>query len=575
MSKLRTTSSFMIPRFACSGLAFFLMTAGSACRDDDAAVSGTGTDGAGDGSSTSGSEPGGTTTDAEPEGEAFVPGPGGMRRLSGREYRASVKLMLGSEAAEAAEPPEDTAQQGYDAVGGALLSVPSEVIPRYERSSAGIADAVLLHPQTLQTLVPCVAEDADASCYREVATRLGRFAFRRSLLDAEVDSIATIGSEAKDWGDGDFMTGLRYALMAILQSPSFLYLQEVGEDDAESGYRRLSSTELASRLSFFLTGHTPSLELLALAETGGLETEDQIREIAEELVAGPEARIALDSFFSEALRLRELSSAAKNADVFPAFSPELAQFMEDETLLLLYDIIWQQDADYRELFRAPYTFVNDVLAENYGIPKPGTGETFAQVEWPEEQRRAGFLSQGSFLTVQSSAIRNSPTKRGAFVQEHVLCVEIDDPNPDIELDLPDAEDLTLKELLEMHLDQDGCRSCHGLTDPVGFAFERYTAIGGIRTTDAGKPVETDGAVLGLGEWQDARELGEILADNDRIAGCLIENMMRGVLGRGPAVGEEPAVENLTDRFIDSGHSVQTLLVEMATHPLFRLVDEPK
>ncbi len=519
----------------------------------------------------------GTDSDTDgPTPEGFVPLPGGMRKLTSREYTASVAVMLGDAAADAASPPTDIAQEGFDAVGASILALPADTIELYERSAAAVADAVIADPAQLQALVPCVSANANAACYREVATTLGRFAFRRALADEEIEDIAAIGAAGKQWADdGAFLTGLRYELMAILQAPSFLYIQEVGEADEETGYRHLTGVELASRMSFFLTGHTPTLELLDAADAGQLDTAEQVRAQAEVMVADPEARTALEGFFSEALRLRSLADAPKNAEQFPEFSPELGEMMKDETLLLLYDVVWDRDADFREIFNARHTYVNDALADLYGIPSPGTGSLFARVDWPEDQLRAGYTSQASFLTWQSGPLRNSPTKRGRYIQERILCVDIPPPDPSVDLNLPDGEDLTLKELLELHLDQPGCATCHSLTDPLGFAFERYSAIGAMRLFDNGKPVETDGEIVGVGSWDNARELADVLAADPRTGDCLIENLMRGSLGQSPSDDSEPGVEDLGLTFADTGFSVQALLVEMAAHPLFRLVDEPK
>jgi PAS domain-containing protein len=270
-----------------------------------------------------------------------------------------------------------------------------------------------------------------------------------------------------------------------------------------------------------------------------------------------------------------LADAPKNAELFPAFSPELGDMMKDETLLLLYEIIWDRDADFREVFSARHTYVNDTLADLYGIPSPGTGALFSKVDWPEDQHRAGYTSQGSFLTWQSGPRRNSPTKRGLYIQERILCSDIPPPDPNVDLELPEGEDLTLKELLEMHLENPGCATCHAQTDPLGFAFERYDAIGAPRDTDNGKPVETDGQVPGIGEWDNASELGDILAADPRTGNCLIENLMRGTLGQSITEDSLPGVQDLGLTFAEGGYSVQTLLVDMAAHPLFRLVDEPK
>ncbi|MEM9461071.1 MAG: DUF1592 domain-containing protein [Myxococcota bacterium] len=552
------------------------------CGDDVAATSGDTETGSGSGGTadssmadgTDGTTEGGSQSDGQIEG--FMPGAGGMRKLTVREYRASVDLMLGPAAAAAAIPPADIGQDGFDAVGASILPLAADSVELYERSAAAVADAVISDLGPLQALVPCVSANADAACYREVATSLGRLAYRHTLSTAEVDSLANIAAQGQRWGAGAFLTGLRYELMAILQAPSFLYVQEIGEPDPEgSEFRRLTASELATRMSLFLTGHTPTLELLDAAEAGMLDTSAQIRAQAELMVGNPEARTAMESFFGEALRLRRLAEAPKNAEIFPQFSPELGEMMKDETLLLVADIIWNRDADYRTLFDADYTFVNDPLAALYGMDPPGTGSMFTQVQWPEQQHRAGYTSQASFLTWQSGPRRNSPTKRGLYVQERILCQRIQPPDPDAELELPDSEDLTLKELLEMHLDNDGCRGCHALTDPIGFAFESYTAIGAFRTTDNGKPVETDGEIADIGAWNNAKELGEILAQDPRTGTCLVRNLVKGTLGQRLTAEHTPGIDDLGLVFADSGYRVQALLVDMTAHPLFRLVDEPK
>ena len=263
--KLRSRTLSTSRPLAALGL-LALVAAG--CNEDPAGAGETDTGSGTDSSETMPTDPSGTMsgtdsdtdgdTDSDTDGpnpEGFVPLPGGMRKLTSREYTASVELMLGDAAAAAANPPPDIAQEGFDAVGASILALPADTIELYERTAAAVADAVVENPAEIQALVPCVSENANAACYREVATTLGRFAFRRSLRTDEIESIATIGAAGQQWADdGAFMTGLRYELMAILQAPSFLYIQEVGEADDESGFRHLTGPELAARMSFFLTG---------------------------------------------------------------------------------------------------------------------------------------------------------------------------------------------------------------------------------------------------------------------------------------------------------------------------------
>lgn len=558
------------------------------CKNENAKGDGDGTDDDGetetspdtdDPTEPTGSESADTTagdTEEDP-GLDIEPAPGGMRRMIAREYISTIEMLLGPDAAAVADPPADTPQEGFVAVGAALLALDGVSVEQYETSAALIADVVVADPTALGVIAPCVVQSPDTACYGDIARDLGRLAFRRPLTDEEIASITAVGEHGQDWGEGDFNAGLRYQLMSILQMPSFLYLVEVGQPDAESGYRKLDQYELATRMSIFLLGHTPDAELLDLAEAEGLATNEQIRNQAEAMVASSGARSALAGFFDEYLRLEGLETTAKNAELFPDFSPELGRSMRQETLLLVHDIVWEQDGDYRDLFTADYTYVDDRLAALYGMTPPDQPGIFERVDWPADQQRAGYLSQASFLTHQSSSLRNSPTKRGRFVQQSVWCTEIPPPPEGVDITLPPLpDDATLREQLLLHMDNDSCANCHAATDPIGFAFEFFDAVGAYRTTESnGQPLSAQGELEDIGEWNNAQELAELVALDPRTSLCFVNNLIRGELGHRETPGEADAIEALDLAFADSNYSVQSLLVEFPTSPLFQLVDEPK
>jgi hypothetical protein len=559
-----------------------LLCAGVGCKDDRARSDAADTDGT-DTDGTDSSAEVGTGDDTDSSGDdgeldGIDPNPGGMRRLLSHEYRRSIELMLGSAAAAAASPPTDTPQEGWDAMGASLLSLDAFSVEQYERSATEVALAAVANPSRLAETVPCVVDGPmDESCYQSVATDLGRFAFRRSLETQEVNQLVQVANQARAWGNGDFVTGLRYQLMAILQAPSFLYLHNVGEPDADTGYRRLTATELASRMSFFLLGRTPDLALLDAAEAGELETQAQIRARAQAMIASEEARVAVFTFFEELFRLRYLQSVEKDLEAFPMFTPALAEAMRQESLHLVDDIVWTNDGDYRDILTAPYTYVNADLAQHYELAVPADiGSSWVKIEWPSEQNRAGYLSQGAFLTVHAHQYRNSPSKRGKYVQLAVLCTAIPPPPPDLEVDLPEPQEgQTLRDALIQHKLDPACSSCHNPMDEVGFAYEFFDAVGAYRTLDNGQPIVASGELQGLGMWAHARELGTVLKNDARTPACLITNLLRGNLGQLERPGIQPALVELGEAFADSGYSMKSLMVEMASSPMFRYVDEPQ
>lgn len=519
-----------------------------------------------------------------PLDEEFVPAPGGMRRLLAPEYTKSIELIFGAPAAEAAEVPVDVAQEGFDAIGASILPLSSEPVEIYERAATDVADVALTDPTTMGSYASCILEgQATTECYTEVATEIGRMLFRRPLAEEEIAEYVEVASFAQTWaGENEqdpFTSAIKYQLIAMLQSPSFLYITEVGEPDGDSGFRKLTQFELASRISFFLLGRTPNRELLDVAEGGELATAEQITQAANALVDAVEARTALTTFYDELFRLRYLPTTPKDTAVFPTWTPELAEAMRQESLLLIDDIVWENEADARTIFNAPYTFVNDALALHYGITPPGAGATqFVKANWPAQQNRAGIISQGAILAHQSGPVRNSPTKRGKFVRQFLLCQIVPPPPDNVVPELPEPPPggATLQELLEMHMEDPACATCHALTDPVGFAFEHFNGIGAFRTTDEdGKTIDGSGSDANLGEWSNAADLANILANEDRTARCMIQNFIRGKIGHTETEGEAVAIDDLLESFAGDGYRIKQLLVQMTSNPLFRYVGEPR
>ena len=263
--------------------------------------------------------------------------------------------------------------------------------------------------------------------------------------------------------------------------------------------------------------------------------------------------------------------------MFPQWSPDVAHAMKEETLRILDEVIWTRDADARELVTADFTFVNQDLAALYGVAPP-PGDDFVRVTLPASQNRSGLLSTSAFLSRFSHPDRNSPTRRGLFVKDILLCDPVDPPPPGVTTTLPEPSDeqVTLRQRLQQHMEDIKCAGCHLQMDPIGFALEHYDPIGNYRTEDNGLPVDSVVEdVLELGSFSSARELGLILREDPRLTLCMVKSMLRGALGHLETEGEAPALEDVHEAFSASGYRIQELLVELAASPAFRLVGEPK
>lgn len=227
------------------------------------------------------------------------------------------------------------------------------------------------------------------------------------------------------------------------------------------------------------------------------------------------------------------------------------------------------------LVDSPTTWVNDELANLYGMDPPVPG-TWAERTWPAGQGRAGVFTQAGWLSMTAHNEVNSPSRRGLYIQEEVLCNDVPpvppEVNPEPVIPMPGQ---TLREALAQHQEEPSCAECHALIDPIGFAFESYDPIGAYRTMDNGGLVDPSGDVEGLGMWTDAAGMAAILRDDQRTSQCLVNQFYKFGLGFVGGPGQGPGLIAIEEAFAADNHNLKTLLVELVASPLFRWVDAPK
>lgn len=506
-----------------------------------------------------------------PTVQGFEPPAPTMRRLLARQYLNSIGDLLGPEAKAAATAPNDGHLNGFDMIAAAQENVGDAAVTAYEKSARAAASAALEGTRIDEYLTCTPSGPTDEACLDEFVRSFGRLAFRHTLSDDEAQGLVAVGLAAGEAYDS-FDSAIMYSVATALESPSFVYQVEVGETlPGDPRVRRLSGNELATRMSFFLVDSTPDAALLDLAESGGLEDEAGLRAAAESLLDRPEAGLAVGAMYDEILGLRELEKVSKSSELFPEFSPTLAASMREETLALLNDVVFTNNQDFGALFTSKKTFVNAELAAVYGVTAPPAGEWQA-VELPADQPRAGFLGQASFLATQSHVERTSPTLRGKFVRERLLCQSINPPPNDVLTEFPDDEGLkTMRERLEVHQANPSCAACHALTDPIGLAFENFDAIGRFRTTENDVTIDASGELDDAGSFADGTDLAALIVDDPDFAACLVRNVYRASLGHIETDGEEVVVEQLISGFSDDGRRLRGFLVELVVSDAFRFV----
>src|SRR5690606_22688745 len=200
-----------------------------------------------------------------------------------------------------------------------------------------------------------------------------------------------------------------------------------------------------------------------------------------------------------------------------------------------------------ELLTADYTFVNDRLADHYGI-RGIKGSHFRKIALDGQARR-GLLGHASILTVTSYPNRTSPVLRGKWIMENVLGTPPPTPPPDVpalEENEPGQIGRSVRERLTEHRENPVCATCHNVMDPLGLALENFDAIGRYRLRDEGGPVDASGQMAN-GQPIDGPQslLDAVTAEPEEFVRVSTEKLMVYALGRGLEAYDMPTVRQIT------------------------------
>jgi len=406
----------------------------------------------------------------------------------------------------------------------------------------GVSDTV--SRQRIFTCRPTSATEEEP-CATEIVKRLAAEAYRGPVGADDLKGLMQFYQQGRQ--HGDFESGVRMALQAILASPKFLFRLEEMPSTLRAGQNyRINDLELASRLSFFIWDEGPDAELLKAAGTGTLHTPAVLDRQVRRLLADPRSMSLSTRFASLWLRLQDVDKIRPDALQFPSYDYRLAQSYKRETQLFFNSIV-HEDRDVLDLLNADYTFLNERLARHYGIPNV-TGENFRKVTLgPEFDYRRGLLGQGSILMLTSVADRTSPVQRGKWILEVMLGSPPPPPPPNVPaLDETSAvsggKTLSVRQRMEEHRKNPFCASCHRVIDPLGLALENFDVTGAYRIKDNGVPVDSTGSLYDGTEMRGPAGLRQALLNHsDVFLDTFTRNLMAYALGRRVEYYDMPTV----------------------------------
>jgi hypothetical protein len=377
---------------------------------------------------------------------------------------------------------------------------------------------------------------------------------------------------------------VKRVVLLALKSPRFLYL---GLEDAKP-----DDIEVASRLSFDLWDSLPDQELWNAAARGRLRTHDQVTAQARRMLSDPRAHAKMQSFFHHWLQMDRVENLSKDDKLFPGFTPAIIADLRTSLNLFLDDVMWnsspsppieardgerrQGTSDYRTLLLSDFLFLNNRLAEFYGM-ETNAAEDFVKVRLNSDQR-SGVLTHPYLLSAFSYQKMTSPIHRGVFLTRNIVGRGLRPPPMAMTFkDADFAPNLTMREKVAQLTSPQACQTCHSVINPLGFSLEQYDAVGRFRTSDHGQPVNPvsdyttdDGQTVHLAG---ARDVANFAISSEQAQNAFIEQLFHHLIKQ-PALAYGPdTITRLRASFVASEFNIQNLMVDISTVAALHGVDK--
>ncbi len=497
-------------------------------------------------------------------------GPAGVNLA---EYDNTMRDLLGTPTHPSAAfnfPPDDRGDD-FDNTADVLTVSPLH-LSSYSAAATSIVSAAMAAPAQRALLVGCDLAAGGAACARTSLEAFVARAWRRPVTTAEVDRLMALVTMATGQGDST-ETGFTLAVRAALLSPYFMYRPEIDPSPKSLGSHPLNDYELASRISYFLWSSMPDEPLFAAAKASNLHEAGNLRNHVARMLADPKAQALIDNFAGQWLFIRKIDEVTPDPTLFPQFDAGLRAALKSETQLLFREVAFHGlPAD--QLLNAQFTFLNDRLAQYYGLPAPGSA-TPVRVDLSGTTQRRGLLSHGGLLTVNSHSDRTSPVLRGKYVLTDLLCQSIAPPPANVNTKIGgDATGgKTLRQVLEAHAQNPACAVCHSMMDPIGFGLESYNAAGAYRTMDGGLPIDPSGMLPSGQKFSGLVDLAKIIGSDPAFPTCMATKLYTYALGRGvdlidPKNMDGPTLAALSSGFATGGLKFQDLIARIVLSPTF-------
>lgn len=416
---------------------------------------------------------------------------------------------------------------------------------------------------------PATAAEEEA-CATQIVSRLAKQAFRRPVNAEDLEGLMDEYQVGRK--NGNFESGIRTALQAILAKPEFVFrVERIPTQVAPGQTYRISDLELASRLSYFLWSSAPDEQLINVATQGKLKDPVVLEQQVKRMLADRRSEALSTSFAGQWLRLAGLQEVTPEAGLFPNYTRNLGVSMRRE-VELLFDNIVREDRNVLDLLTANYTFVDEVLAKHYGIPNV-LGNRFRRVQLTDPNRY-GLLGKAGILTMTSLANRTSPVARGKYVLEVLVGSPPPNPPPNVPR-LKEAGDfekvVSVRERMEQHRSNPACSACHQIMDPLGMAMENFDAVGLWRMNDSSFRIDPTGKMYDGAKLDGPVSVREaVLNHSASFIGNFTENLLSYGVGHVLDHRSMPVVRSIGRDAAKNDNRFSSFVLGVVKSPLFQM-----
>lgn len=493
----------------------------------------------------------------------IAPSPSVFKRLSRLEYSNTLQTLLVLPQAPNVEAiPDDPSVYNFKTV-ASVQTVQASHLNGYISVATELAEALMNDAGRRSQVLGC--DYNNPSCLPEFVSRFGRLAYRRPLTADESNRIADFAFQNSDSTADQFVL----ALQVLLSSPNFIYRVEVG--NSPEGLSTLNAYELVSRLSFALWGQGPSEDLLDRAGRGELDTDQGLRNVAQDMLADDRAKQNLASFFEQWLATNLLHE--------PVETPQnwyggILEDMRAETNQLLGEYVWQ-NKDFMGVFTENRTYLTSGLADYYGLPRPESATTAVNLPSTSPRAGTGILTHAANMFAKTDG--DLVALRGNWLRSTFLCKELKLPNGVADIINGKFAGFSPTEIIAARNEDVACERCHAQIDPIGIAFSPYSRSGlydhlvdvGDFPISPGFPDAEDSSVTSI------QGIAQELAGMPEVGACLAERLFLYTRNHPAQSNDHCSITRANQDFHASGRHFTSLLLSLVEDPAFRVRAVPE